>query len=177
VRRRSRGADPVGALGAAGWLFAELAFVLVIVAFGADESPPIQQASTDPVSPVAAEPSAPVGLDLCSQTFRLPAARLVDPASSVAAFQEELQRLGLGPNVRAGLVLLFGVPRNGAPGGGGQESRALKAALEGAALPQLASAEIRPYIGTGDWGSVEVEIFVVTGDLDPAMPASSACGP
>jgi hypothetical protein len=180
VRRRNRDAESGGALGTAGWLFAELAFVLVVIALGASEltaSEPRQDVPPVSAAPSEPPPAVPVGLDICSQTFRLPADRLGDPVSSAAAFQEEMLRLGLGPDVRAGLVLLFGVPRDGAPGGGMPESRALKSALEGAALPHLVGAEIRPYIGRGDLGSVDVEVFVVTGDLDPGSPVRSACAP
>jgi hypothetical protein len=166
--------DTESAFGAAGWLFAELAMVLVIIAIGSEKidksaqvehsPPPITttQATTPPSAPVP--PSRPEGLSLRTTTFTMSV-----PANSYGVVETFRQRLldTVGTNSRVGLILLFGVSRNpNQPIEGTQVSEQLKELIEPAGIPQLRSTvDIRAYLGDksdGQPGDVTVELFLLT---------------
>jgi hypothetical protein len=156
--------DGDGGLGSAGWLFAELALVLVVIAFGS-EMPSTPQAVPTPPLPVTtttttATPAAQQeGLVLESVVF------FVDvPAGGAGvldAFRREMDARVL-PNQRIGLVQLFGVPRGSVSGP--DVSRELMRTLVGQVPKLPREQQIRPYLGDeGGPGTVKVELFLMTG--------------
>jgi hypothetical protein len=155
--RRRRDAD--GGFGAAGWLFAELALVLVIIAV-ASEAPPL--AAVAPPPPVST-PTEGLALKTDKFTMFVPA----DGQRVVETFTERLVAK-VGPNARVGLVLLFGVSRSpDQPLQGSLVAQRLKELIEPAGIPQLrAAVDIRAYLGgreDGQPGDVTVELFLLTG--------------
>ncbi|GLZ40795.1 hypothetical protein [Actinokineospora sp. NBRC 105648] len=166
MRRRFPSPTTGGALSAAGWLFAELAMVLVIVAVGSEATPPQRAAAvptTTPPSTPPPTPGAPEGLALTSRKFTmgLPA----DDREVLDSFVRELNAI-VAPQGKVGLILLFGTSRNAnAPAQGTRLSERLKGVVQRAGIPQLRSvAEIRPYFGgDGGPGTVTVELFLLNG--------------
>lgn len=168
MRRRVR-RETDGGLGSAGWLFAELALVLVVIAFGS-ELPPARQAVPAPSSQTvtttapasAAAPTSAArqeGLVLESVVF------FVDvPAGGAGvldAFGREMDARVL-PDQRVGLVQLFGVPRGSVSGP--DVSRELMRAVVGRVPKLPREQQIRPYLGDeGGPGTVKVELFLMTG--------------
>lgn len=162
MRRRYR-RDGDGGLGSAGWLFAELALVLVVIAFGS-ELHPSGSAEPTPAPPPTTTTAPPSGvrqegLVLESVVFFVD----VPPggAGVLDAFRRELDARVL-PNQRVGLVQLFGVPRGGTSGP--DVSRELMRAVVGQ-VPRLPrEQQIRPFLGDeGGPGTVKVELFLMTG--------------
>lgn len=166
MRPRRRAASDSGAFGAAGWLFAELALVLMVIAFAAGElAGPVAEPEVSPAAPAQTAESEAVGCGLQRGTtkFLLEPAELTDPATARAAFQANLDVEGVGPDERVGLALLFGVSENRENLEGGVErSQFLAAALNEPRLAQLADWDFRTYLTSGDEpGSVEVELFLL----------------
>jgi hypothetical protein len=163
MRRRVRTAT--GSLSAAGWLYAELAMVLVIVAIGS-EAPaapaPPRPAVTTSATPTV-KPGSQQGIGLTPVKFVMPVESSDDAV--LRTFVSELDRR-VGPDGKVGLILLFGTSRNpSAPVQGIRISERVKAIIGGAGIPQLRTiAEIRPYFGgDGTPGSLTVELFLLTG--------------
>lgn len=161
IRRRDSH-RPGGVLNAAGWLYAELAMVLVIVAIGSESpaAPTTPPPAAPPTQP--AEPGSPKGLALTPVKFTMPAPS--DDTAVLDTFKEQLART-VGPDANVGLILLFGASRNpNVPVQGIRVSERVKAIVAGAGLPQLrTTVEIRPYFGgTGQPGEVTVEMFLLT---------------
>ncbi|MEJ2857634.1 MULTISPECIES: hypothetical protein [unclassified Saccharothrix] len=164
MRRRVR-RESDGGLGSAGWLFAELALVLVVIAFGS-ELPPARQAvptpSPSPGTTTTAAPSPGVqqeGLVLESVVFFVD----VPPggAGVLDAFRREMDGRVL-PDQRIGLVQLFGVPRGSVSGP--DVSRELMRAVVGQVPKLPREQQIRPFLGDeGGPGTVKVELFLMTG--------------
>lgn len=168
-RRRGEGADP---LSLSGWLFAELAMVLVIIALGTQFNP-LAAASDEPPQPPppVTTPTLPTtsaaaeGLSLKPETFVVH----VPPGGGGAgrAFAGELQRRNIGDG-DVGLMLLFGVSRDGVLGNGVLVSQDLAAAIRRVDPPQLApGVVIREFLaGTTDGrpGDVTVDLYLFTGD-------------
>ncbi|MBM7773991.1 hypothetical protein JOD54_004195 [Actinokineospora baliensis] len=172
MRKRYRDRGDHGALGVAGWLFAELALVLVVIAFGSEALPPPR---------VAADPGAPVTTTTPPTTSSPPPVTTTTPTASglrldtvvffvlvpangagaLESFQDQLNAL-LGPDQRIGLILLFGKERGGFSGT--DVSRQLTDIVVGR-VPRLPRVEqIRPYLGDeGAPGTVKVELFLMTG--------------
>lgn len=142
----------------------------MVIAFGASELSLVPtntaDGSGDPSSSsvAGATPSEPRGLDLNTVQFHLPAAVLRDADSARQAFVQQLGQHGITANTRVGLVLLFGVSNACIPGSGTAESRRLKDAVSAQLPPSLAGAQFRTYIGRGECGSVDVELFVLAGE-------------
>lgn len=169
LRRRQRPAAQDGAFGAAGWLFAELALVLAIVAFASERPGRIDSApgKGSGVAPSSAAPPtavAPEGLSLTSQTMVIAV-----PANGngvIANFQRQLDAL-VGPNARVGLVLIFGVSRTGEPRQGVAVARLLRDLIKETGIRQLpGNCDIRAYFGDasdGQPGDALVEIFSLNG--------------
>ncbi|MCG8915119.1 hypothetical protein L6E12_04855 [Actinokineospora sp. PR83] len=157
-RRFPRG--DAGPIGAAGWLFAELAMVLVVIAIGSEVTAPSAVVLTPPVAdtPTTA-PSQ--GLALTTVRFTIPAT--ADDATVLADFRAALDRT-VGPQGRVGLILLFGKSTTANPAQGTRLSERLKAVVTPANLPQLrTTVDIRPYFGgDGAPGQVMVELFLLT---------------
>ncbi|MGD9531253.1 MAG: hypothetical protein AB7L91_18085 [Dehalococcoidia bacterium] len=154
MRRQPRTNNSVYAL--SGWLFAELAIVLMLLALGS-------AAFTPPPTPVQNCPEPPPGVLLDTVEFVL----FVEPggagADTIARFNRELERV-VGPKREVGLALLFGVSRDEEPLNGTLVSQRLKDLVGG--QPQLSkAADIRSYIGgrdDGGPGDVKVELFLLT---------------
>ncbi|CAL9494419.1 hypothetical protein SUDANB95_03285 [Actinosynnema sp. ALI-1.44] len=164
MRRRYR-REGDGGLGAAGWLFAELALVLVVIAFGSELPPSRSAVPTPSPSPGPTPSTAPSsevrqeGLVLESVVFFVN----VPPggAGVLDAFRGELDARVL-PNQRVGLVQLFGVPRGGTSGP--DVSRELMRAVVGQVPKLPREQQIRPFLGDeGGPGTVKVELFLMTG--------------
>lgn len=166
---RRRRATASGTLGVAGWLFAELALLLVVVVIGSEISDPrpvtAAPTSTSTTTTTTPPPSvgAPQGLSLTSRKFRMPA---TPDAEAVAKFRD-LMTAEIGPDAKVGLVLLFGVSRTGSLGDGAVVSEHLRSLVVPAGITQLASAvDVRAYIGSasdGASGDVLVELFLMSG--------------
>lgn len=143
-----------------GWLLAELALVLMLMAFGSSEGRPVAR-----TAPVAAptEPTEERGVLLTPVSFVIGVEPAGDGVATVAAFSQNLS-LVVGPDRQVGLVLMFGVSRDAEPLHGSEVSRRLRDLVAG--LPALASAtDLRPYIGgsdDGQPGEVRVELFLLT---------------
>jgi hypothetical protein len=159
--------QPVNALGVAGWLFAELALVLMIVALGSDDhTPAAAQPATSSASPAPTTTSgtaAQEGLSLTTRSFVMP----VD-ASGVGVVDEFRRRLldEVGPDARVGLVLVFGKSRDpSVPTQGTLVSQQLKDLVVPAGLPQLSTMnDMRAYLGSdGAPGDAKVELFLLGG--------------
>ena len=170
--RRGRGRDGAGpaVLGAAGWLFAELAMVLTVVAIGSEQKPasvadervPPTTSSSPGSSTTVPAPAVEAGLSLRSVRFTMPVPE--DDRAVVATFAVELGRAApTGTSV--GLIILFGTSDSGDPGEGVQVSKRVSALIGPAGFPQLRSTqEVRTYFGgDGPPGSVTVELFLFTG--------------
>lgn len=163
-RPRSGRRDADGAFGAAGWLFAELALVLVIIAVGSEVPRPLAAAAPAPQVPAPARfPAEGLSLETAKFTMFVPA----DGQGVVETFREQLVAK-VGPDARVGLVLLFGVSRNSnQPIQGTLVAQRLKELIEPAGIPQLrTTADIRAYLGgreDGQPGDVTVELFLLTG--------------
>lgn len=164
MTRRSRRRGDLGALGAAGWLFAELALVLVVIAFGSEAPVPAPIRSTgspaiDVGVTTTTPPASEQGLRLDTVTFAV-----LVPADGTGVVEEFRAKLveKVGQDQRIGLVLLFGVGRDGRAGP--EVSRQLMDIIV-AAVPQVPRPEqIRPYLGDeGPPGTVTVELFLLTG--------------
>lgn len=165
ARRR----QPISTLGVVGWLFAELALLLMIVALGSEERPPAAEPPAPPASsaPVptttAPRPAAPEGMLVTTETFTMH----VNPSGEgvVDEFRRNLDAKA-GANGRVGLVLLFGRSRDpSAPTQGTLVSGQLKDLVQAAGLPQLRTMnDMRAYLGSeGRPGDVEVELFLLNG--------------
>ncbi|MGW4211220.1 hypothetical protein ACWEIJ_24730 [Lentzea sp. NPDC004789] len=161
MARRHR---PVSTLGVAGWLFAELALLLMIVALGSEE----RRSVAEPVAPSSPPPTtssavAPEGLSLTTESFIMH----VDPSG--AGVVEEFGRnlaAKVGADGRVGLVLLFGRSRDPfTPTQGTVVSQQLKDLVVPAGLPQLRTMnDMRAYLGSdGAPGDVKVELFLLNG--------------
>ncbi|KOX27095.1 hypothetical protein ADK67_14875 [Saccharothrix sp. NRRL B-16348] len=159
--RRRRRAPAAGTLGTSGWLFAELALLLVVVVIGSEISDH-RPAASAPVAPPSAVGS-PQGLSLTTKKFLMPAT----PDAEAASRFRDLLTAEIGPDAKVGLVLLFGVSRTGSLGDGAVVSEHLLSLIVPAGIPQLASAvDIRAYIGStsdGAGGDVLVELFLMNG--------------
>ncbi|WP_367129150.1 hypothetical protein [Saccharothrix sp. HUAS TT1] len=163
MRRRSRQSDG-GTLGPAGWLFAELALLLVVVVIGSEvpKVRPVSDVASSSAPPPTSEPPRPQGLRLTPQTFVMP---VVPDEAVVDVFRERLTA-AVGPDAQVGLVLLFGRPRNGRLEDGVVVSEHLKSIIDPVDIPQLRSrADMRAYAGgqSGEEGQVLVELFLMTG--------------
>lgn len=165
MRRRDVSGTVV--LGAAGWLFAELAMILTVVAIGSEQQAAPTTARPRAATTVAAPttvatPGTEQGLALTSVTFTMPVPE--DDRAVVDTFAGELGRL-TPARAKVGLVMLFGKSLDADPVDGVGVSRRVSALLGSADLPQLRSAlEIRTYFGgDGPPGSVTVELFLMTG--------------
>lgn len=163
MRRRRRRAGS-GMHGAAGWLFAELAMILFLVAVGSQEPAAVPDAAAPPPAPSPAEPPNPQGLKLETQKFALSTAG--DNGAVLTRFRETLDRT-VGANANVGLIMLFG---NGSRSGqpviqGTQLSKRVRDIVLPAGIPQLKSTiDIRCYFGSdGTPGDVTVELFLLTG--------------
>lgn len=157
--RRSRSVAPMPAFAIGGWLFAELAAVLMIIAFASADAPaPV----VPPEAPAVAQQDQ--GVLLTPVAFVIPVPE-GDGAGTVQRFRADLAR-AVGPDRSVGLALLFGVSRNpGQPLAGTAVSRRLADLVRD--LPELErAADIRPYLGARDDGApgeVRVELFLLTG--------------
>jgi hypothetical protein len=160
MARRHR---PVSTLGAVGWLFAELALLLMIVALGSEERPSVAEPVTPSPSPATTSAAAPEGLSLTTESFIMH----VDPSGEgvVDEFRRNLAAK-VGADGRVGLVLLFGRSRDPfAPTQGTVVSQQLKDLVVPAGLPQLRTMnDMRAYLGSdGAPGDVKVELFLLNG--------------
>ncbi|MET8758764.1 hypothetical protein [Lentzea sp. NPDC004782] len=160
MARRHR---PVSTLGAVGWLFAELALLLMIVALGSEERPSVAEPVTPSPPPTTTSAVAPEGLSLTTESFIMH----VDPtgAGVVDEFRRNLAAK-VGADGRVGLVLLFGRSRDPfAPTQGTVVSQQLKDLVVPAGLPQLRTMnDMRAYLGSdGAPGDVKVELFLLNG--------------
>ncbi|MGW6937029.1 hypothetical protein ACWGE0_43755 [Lentzea sp. NPDC054927] len=164
--RRPHWSD-AGILGAAGWLFAELALLLAIVALGSGTAADNSPATITP--PSSATPSTTPGkshsegLSLTSVKFTMGVS--ADDAAVVSTFTTNLTNV-VGPQAKVGLIMLFGTSANPtSPVAGTLISERVKRLIAPAGLPQLASkVDIRTYFGgDGVPGDVTVELFVLTG--------------
>ncbi|GAA4304528.1 hypothetical protein GCM10023148_58250 [Actinokineospora soli] len=158
-------------LGLAGWLFAELALVLVVIVMGAEApkpkaSPPTPSPTATPRPTTSPRPTGKApqpGLRLDSVLFTVP----VPPNGGDAV---ERFKAGVAANVkrgeRIGLILLFGVSRTADSLGGTAVSRQLVDQLVAARVPGLPPVKhIRPYLGStldAEPGWVKVELFLMT---------------
>jgi hypothetical protein len=164
VRRRRR-APASGTLGTAGWLFAELALLLVVVVIGSEISEPRPVTSAPVDTTTAAPPSdvgAPQGLSLTSKKFRMPAT----PDAEAASRFRDLMIAEIGPDAKVGLVLMFGVSRTGSLGDGAVVSEHLRSLVLPAVSELASAADVRAYIGgasDGARGDVLVELFLMNG--------------
>jgi hypothetical protein len=164
-------------LAPAGWLFSELALVLVIIVLGGNEnSAPATPRATPVPTPSGLAGAGPgagsgsaVGLNVHSVKFVVHVAPDAAGAVVVREFRRQLAGNGLR-NARVGIALLFGVSWSSDALAGTQVSKRLATLLRRAALPQLVGTEVRTYLGSrhsagGDRqpGDVDVELFVVTG--------------
>ncbi|SFR24784.1 hypothetical protein SAMN04488564_10868 [Lentzea waywayandensis] len=160
--------QPVNALGVAGWLFAELALVLMIVALGSDEHVPAAESSTPSASAsltptTTSAAAAPEGLSLTTRSFIMS----VD-GSGTGVVDEFRRRLldEVGPDGRVGLILVFGKSRDpSVPTQGTLVSQQLKDLVVAAGLPQLSTMnDMRAYLGSeGAPGDAKVELFLFNG--------------
>lgn len=170
-RRRGEGADP---LSLAGWLFAELAMVLVIIAFGTQFNP---TPATPAATPTASTPSTTVptstpvpepgsnGLALKPVKFVMHVADNGAGAAREFANQLAARRI---PDGDIGLILLFGVARDGVLGNGVAVSKQFAGLIRQAPPPQLArDVVIREFLGgldEGRPGDVVIELYQFTGE-------------
>jgi hypothetical protein len=152
----------------AGWLFAELALVLMVIAVGSETTAP---SATPTVTVTTSAPSPSVttttgvpgtnelGLRLDTVIFMVSLSG--DGSGAVEEFRNLLTER-VGPNHTVGLALLFGVADGGSSGT--QVSGRLRDLIVAARIPQMPSAEfIRPYLGDeGGAGAVKVELFLLT---------------
>lgn len=159
------------AFGAAGWLFAELAMVLLVVVFGSETPAPVHQPPvTRPAASTTNRPAptgsggAPVGLSLSTAKFTM--AVPADGSGALDSFRRLLDAT-VGPNAQVGLILLFGVSRTSNALDGTAVSGQLRDLIRSADIPQLRStADVRSYLGDssdGPRGSVKVELFLLNG--------------
>ncbi|WP_309115460.1 hypothetical protein [Saccharothrix sp.] len=162
MRRRYR-REGDGGLGSAGWLFAELALVLVVIAFGSELHPSRDALPTPSPTPASTTPPTTgvqqEGLVLESVVFfvDVPAGG----AGVLEAFRNQMDARVL-PNQRVGLVQLFGVPRGATSGP--DVSRELMRAVVGQVPKLPREQQIRPFLGDeGGPGTVKVELFLMTG--------------
>ncbi|NKE63836.1 hypothetical protein FXN61_46905 [Lentzea sp. PSKA42] len=163
--RRQLRRQPVSALGAVGWLFAELALLLMIIALGSNEHPPVAQPVPSSSSPAPTTSSfvAPEGLLLTSESFTMH----VDPSGAgvVDEFRRKMVDV-VGVDGRVGLILVFGKSRDpSVPTQGTLVSQQLKDLVRSAGLPQLRSMnDMRAYLGSeGAPGDAKVELFLLNG--------------
>jgi hypothetical protein len=164
---KGRGRTPATTpLGLAGWLFAELALVLVIITMGAEHA----GTSTGRSGELSVPPTGSAAPATVEKGLALPVSFMISvPPGGQGVVEDFTARLNekVGLNSRAGLVLLFGISRDGQPLNGSQVSGQLRDLVLAADLPQLRSAvEVRPYIGErsdGGPGDVKVELFMLTG--------------
>jgi len=159
MARRHR---PVSTLGVVGWLFAELALLLMIVALGSEEHPSVAEPAPPP-PPTTSSSAAPEGLSLTTESFIMH----VDPSGAgvVDEFRRDLAAK-VGADGRVGLVLLFGRSRDPfTPTQGTVVSQQLKDLVVPAGLPQLRTMnDMRAYLGSdGAPGDVKVELFLLNG--------------
>ncbi|MDX8146920.1 hypothetical protein SK854_32730 [Lentzea sp. BCCO 10_0061] len=158
--------QPVNALGIAGWLFAELALVLMIVALGSDDHVPAAARPATPSAspaPTTSTTASPEGLSLTTKSFIMS----VD-GSSAGVVDEFRRRLldEVGPDARVGLILVFGKSRDpSVPTQGTLVSQQLKDLVVPAGLPQLSTMnDMRAYLGSdGAPGDAKVELFLLGG--------------
>jgi hypothetical protein len=163
VRRRGRVSGD-GAVGLAGWLFAELALLLMIIAVGSEgvspaATPPPAGPTTSTPSPKPTGDAHQTGLRVDTKVFTVHV-----PPNGAGAVEGFVAGLGqnVGPDERIGLILLFGTPGDGRTGTG--VSAQLRDLLVAAAVPGLPRIEqMRTYLGDeGPPGTVEVELFLLT---------------
>lgn len=162
----ARGKQPHNALGVVGWLFAELALLLMIVALGSEENPPAAGSVTPSSSappPTTNSFMAPEGLSLTTRSFVMH----VDPSGD-GVVDEFRRRLAdeVGADARVGLVLVFGKSRDpSVPTRGTLVSQQFKDLVLPAGLPQLRTMnDMRAYLGSdGEPGDVKVELFLLNG--------------
>ncbi len=162
--RRRRARSDSGTLGPAGWLFAELALLLVVIVIGSEvpKIRPTADVAASAPPPTSSEPQRPQGLRLTPQSFVMP---VVPDEAVVDVFRERLTAT-IGPDAQVGLVLLFGRPRNGRLEDGVAVSEHLKSLIDPVDIAQLRSrADMRAYAGVqpGEEGQVLVELFLMTG--------------
>ncbi|GAA1335680.1 hypothetical protein [Saccharothrix algeriensis] len=162
MRRRRRVVE-AGPLGAAGWLFAELALLLVVVVAGS-EAPPVAAPTTaapPPTTPGGPPPTE--GLSLTTVKFVMPVVPDAEAAQRFSALMTER----IGPDGKVGLVLLFGISPTGNLSDGARVSGHLKGLIEAVDIPQLRTRnDIRAYIGSGNdglGGETLVELFLLNG--------------
>jgi hypothetical protein len=138
-----------------GWLFAELAVVLMIIALGS-------VSSAAPPPPPCPPPPVPDGLLLQTVEFVIFVEPAGDGADTVAQFNRQLDEV-VGRDHTVGLALLFGVSRDSDPLHGTAVSNRLRELVQG--QPGLSQAvDIRPYLGghrDGEPGQVKVELFLL----------------
>lgn len=155
-RRPRRLSDDSGPLSVAGWLFAELALVLMVIAVGSETAAPSATPPPTTTSPPPTTGTNELGLRLDTVTFMVfPSAGMVEEFRTSLAGQ-------VAPNQSVGLALLFGVADGGRSGT--QVSAGLRDLIVAAGIPQMPSGEyIRPYLGDeGGPGAVKVELFLLT---------------
>lgn len=174
-RRRPPSRVSVDPLGAAGWLFAELALILVIIVLGAEVPRRPPPPTTPPPTTSATEKP---GLSLRPRAFCLD---VPENASGVGdGFQAGVER-EVRADERVGLVLLFGHSRSADALAGTVVARQAMDAIGTRPSPHAPEkahiraysgpvervpdgTEVRGYLG-GDCarGQVNVELFVLTG--------------
>lgn len=164
MRRRSHRQPDSSPLSVAGWLFAELALVLMVIAVGSETAAPSATPTTPAPSPpvtttTGEEGTNELGLRLDTVIFTVSGAD--DGTGAVEEFRDLLAEK-VGPDHTVGLALMFGVADGGRSGT--QVSARLRDLVVAARIPQLPSAEfIRPYLGDeGGPGAVKVELFLLT---------------
>lgn len=151
TRRPFESIDP---LSAAGWLFAELALVLVIIVLGTETPRRPPQATPPPTTPAGEQ-----GLSLESRTFEID---VPHGPGAMADFRARLDAT-LTPGEEVGLIMLFGRSRTANISEGTVVSEELRRALLADRVPRIPHDEryIRTYFGGGRAGTVEVELFVL----------------
>lgn len=163
---RDRTSDP---LFIAGWLFAELAMALVIIGFGTQYNP-LATKSTAPSPPDTSTPKGTSNVEAAGLSLRpIEFVLSVPPGNSPLPrlFHERLRehRLKKGD---VGLILLFGVSRDGNPLNGTAVSQDLAGQITRAHLQELSDdVVLRPFLGAssdGEPGDVKVELYVFTGN-------------
>lgn len=159
-RRRKQAQDTAFAL--SGWLFAELAIVLMLVALGsvAFAAPPI---------PCPPPPPPPESVELRTVKFAVHVD--ADDAATRQRFMDIL-RANLRPNQTPGFIMMFGVSLTEDANQGVEVARRLKGLIK--SQPGLEKVDddlgddeskIRPYhagLKDGAKGDVNVEVFVLT---------------
>jgi hypothetical protein len=173
LQRRTRTQDAV--FGLSGWLFAELAIVLMLIALGS-------VAFAAPPKDCPPPPANPEGVKLETVKFNVHVDS--DDAGTTHRFMEMLEK-NVNRGQTPGFIMLFGVSLTNNPVEGVAVARRLKTLIKAQAnvqaqqvnvqdQPQLAKVNdakadddslIRPYLGgrnDGPPGDVKVELFLLT---------------